>query len=243
MTGAQAPANWNVVMDLLLDLRNVIWVLPMPTQPINANSLARPPNVVMDLLIPLRNVIMLPPDPLLLHAETTANSHTVVMLSSTPFMVRIVMLDFQETMISQAPDVQPDAHKTHVDTPLQLEVISTEPWLAQDVSMPMLVQPPAHHAVDLFNGWLLNQFRRFLNSKLINSNTSGVAQSEEVKRETANSLILILRECATVFLKLEASSLLLVILAWPFPESLLFKPLLIFSPEILLEPLFFNKPL
>jgi hypothetical protein len=243
MMDAQAFAKLNVVMDSSLDLRSVIWDLSMPTLLTNANSTARLPNVVMDMLILLRNVIMLLLDLPLLPAEATANSHTVVTQSSMQSTEKIVITDFLETMISQALDAQLDAHKTLVDMfQLEMLVISTELWPAQDVSMltsDLLLDPPA---VVLSNGWLLNLFKRFLNIKLMLSLTFGEPQSEEAKREIVNSVTHTLSECAIVSQQVEWL-LLLVMLAHLFPESQLSKPLLISFPEIPLELLFSNQQL
>lgn len=153
MMVAQALANWNVVMDLLLEAKSVIWDHSMPTLPTNVNSPARLLNVVMVMLTQLRNVIMLHLDLLLPPAEIPANSPTVVMVLLMLSMERIVIMDSPETTISRPADARPDAPKTPV---VMSEVpqlaISTEPWPVPDASMPMLVLPLDHHAVDLSNG-------------------------------------------------------------------------------------------
>jgi len=193
MTDAQAHANWNVVMDLLLELKSVIWEPTMLMLPTNVNLPARPLNAVMDMLITLRNVIMLPLVHLLQLAETTANSHTVETILSMLFMERIVITVSLETTIFLPVDVQLVAPKILVDMSdlLQLET-STEPWPVQDAFMPMLVPPLVPHAVDPSNGWLPNLFKKSLNSKLTNSNTFGEIQLRDLKRVIANSLILTL---------------------------------------------------
>jgi len=124
----------------------------------------------MDMSISMRSVIMLHPDNLLLPAETTANFHTVATVSLTPFTERNVTLDSQETQISPQLDVLLDAHKIlAVPSDPPLLATSTEPWLALDVSILTSGLQLDHHAVDLFNGWLPNLSKRFLNSKLTNS--------------------------------------------------------------------------
>jgi hypothetical protein len=166
----QAPANLNAVMVSSLVLKNAILVPTMPTLPINVRPTAELPDVVMDLRIIMRNAIMLHLDNLLPLAETTVSSLTVEMESLTLSMAKSVMLDLQETLILPQLDVLLDVPSTPAvpSDPQQL-VISTEPWLAQVVSMPMLVLLLDLHAVDLFNGWLLNLSKRSRNSKLTNS--------------------------------------------------------------------------
>jgi len=150
---AQASANLNAVMDSLVELKSVILELEMPTLLTNVNSTAELPDVVMVMLISMKSVIMLPQDHLLLPAETTANSHTVVMLLSTQSLERNVIKALPETQILLRLDVQLDAPKTLVEpSDQQQQVILIELWPAQDVSTLMLDLPLDHHAWDLFNG-------------------------------------------------------------------------------------------
>jgi hypothetical protein len=241
MMDAQVSAKSNVVMDLSLELKSVILELEMPTLPTNANLTAELPDVVMVMLTSMRSVIMLPQDHLLLPAETTANSHTVVTLSSTQFTERNAIKDLPETQILLPLDVQLDVLKILVEPSDQQQlVILTVLWPVQDVSTLMSVLPLDHHAVDLSNGWLPNPFKRSLNSKLINSNTSSELALREVNVVIVNSLILTLNENVCVFLNKETSPLLSVPLAQQSQESLLFKPQLIFSEATLLKQLFFK---
>jgi hypothetical protein len=240
-TDAQAFANSNVVMDLSLELKSAILEQEMPTQPTNANLTADLPDVVMVMLTSMKSVIMLPQGHLLLPVEITANSHTVVMLSLTQSTERNAIKDLPETQILLPLDVQLDALKTLVEPSDQQQlVILTVLWPVQDVSILMSVPPPDHHAVDLSNGWLPNPFKRFLNSKLINSNTSLELVLREANVVIANSLILTLYENVCVFLNKETSPLLSVPLAHQSQESPLFKPQLIFSEATLLKQLFFK---
>lgn len=240
---AQASAKLNVVMDGLPELRNVIWELTMPTLPTSANSTADSQDVVMDTLISMRNVTQLPQVTALPLADLTVRPHTVVMESLMPPEVKNVMLVLTTT-ISQQLDVPLVAHKTLVEPsdPQTLET-SIEPWPAQDAFTHMLDLPPDHHAQDPSNGWLLNQSKRFLNYKLINSNTSSELESEEVNEEIANSLIPFHSELVTVFPPLDQLPLLPELPAHLFPESPLFKQLSIFSAETPLPPQSSNKPL
>jgi hypothetical protein len=240
---AQVSANSNVVMDLSLDLKSVILELEMPTLPTNANSTADLLDVVMVMLTSMKSVTMLPQDHLLLPAETTANSHTVVTPSLIQFTERNAIKDLLETPMLLPLDVQPDAPKTLVEPSDQHQlVILTVLWPVQDVSTHMLDLPPDHHAVDLSNGWLPNPSKRFLNSKLINSNTSSELVLREVNVVIANSLILTINENVCVFLNKETLPLLSVLHAHQSQESPLFKLQLIFSEATLLKQLF-SKPL
>lgn len=234
-------ANPNAEMDLSLELRNVIWELPMPTPPTNANLIAESQDAVMVMLIPLRNVIMLPQDNPLLPAETTANSPSVEMVPSIPLSVKSVMLDQPTTMFHPLV-AQLVAHKTLVDfsDPPALET-STELWLVQDASMPTLVQPPDPLAVDQFNGWLPSLFKRSLNSKLTNSLISLEPTSEDLNVEIANSLTHTTKEDANAFLKLETLPLQFVLPVLPSQESPLFKPHSTFWPPTLLRHQSSNK--
>jgi len=99
-----------------------------------------------------------------------------------------------------------------------------------------------HPALDPSNGWLLNQSKRSLNTKLINSNTSGVTTLREPKREIVNSLIPTPQEHVNAFPTTEESTLPAVIPAHLFPESLLSKPQLTFLEETLLKLQSSNKP-
>jgi len=239
----QVSANLNVVMDLSLELKSVILELEMPMLPTNVSSTADLPDVVMDMLTSMKNVTMLLQDLLLLLAETTANSHTVVMPSLTQSTERNVIRDFPETLILPPLDALLDVPKTLAEPSDQLQlVILTVLWPVQDVSTHMLDLPPDHHAVDQSNGWLPNPSKRFLNSKLINSNTSSELELREANEEIVNSLILTLSENVCVFLNKETSPLQCVLPALPFPESLLFKPPLISSEATLLKQLFSKLP-
>lgn len=190
-TVAHLSAKLNVVMDSSLDLRNVIWELPMLMPPTNVKLTAKPPNAVMDMLTSMRNVTMLPQELEPQNAEPTANYLTVETELLTQSMVNNAILDLPETLISHQLDAPADVLLTlaHMSELLQLET-STEPWPALDVSTLTLDLPLDHPALDQSNGWLPNLFKRFLNSKLIPSNTSSELESRDHKREIVNSLIL-----------------------------------------------------
>jgi len=242
MMGAQAYANLNVVMDGSLELRNVIWVLTMPTLPTNANSPASSQDAVMDMLTLMRNVIMLHLDPLLLLAEIPVQHLTVEMELSMLSSVKNVIQDLT-IMISHPLGVQLDAHKTLVEPsdPPPLGIL-IEQWPAPDVSTHTWVLPPDLHAQAQSIGWLHNQSKRFLNYKLTNSNTLLELESREVKKEIANSLILSRQELVIVSPPLDQLPQLPELVVHLFPESLPSKPHSIFSAEIPLKLQFSNKP-
>lgn len=153
MMVAHQPANWNVVMDSKLEMRNAIWDPKTLMLPTNVNLPADFPDVVMDMLTPLRNVIMLLLANLLPPAETPANGPTVEMALLMLFMVRIVITDLVETAISPLLAAPLVAHKiVVVSSILQHKETSTEPWLVQVAFTHMLVHPPDPHAVDQSNG-------------------------------------------------------------------------------------------
>jgi hypothetical protein len=226
-TVAHLSARLNVVMDLSLDLRNVIWELPMLMPPTNVRPTAKPPNVVMDMLTSMRNATMLPQELEPPNAEPTANCLTVETELLTQSMENNVMLDLPETLISHQLDAQQDVPSilAHMSEQLELET-STEPWPAPDASIPTLDLPLDHHAQDPFNGWLPNLFKRFLNSKLIPSNTSSELELRDPKREIVNSLILTVPEHVTVSRPWDPLTLLLVLPVKPFPVNPLLPPLL-----------------
>jgi len=240
---AQALVSLNVEMDSKLEVRNAIWEPTMPTPPTNANSLANPPSVVTDMLTPLRNVITLHQDLPLQLAEATVRDPSVETVLLTPPWERIVITDSLETVMFQPLDAPLDAHKTAVvmsDLP-PLEIL-TELWPVPDVSMLMLDLPLDHLALDLSNGWLLNPSKRSLNSKLTNSNTSGVTQLREPKREIVNSLIPTPPEHVNASPTTEELTPIAVIFAHLFPESLPSKPQLTFLEETPLKLQSSNKP-
>lgn len=211
--------------------------------PTNANSTADFQDAVMDMLILMKSVTMLPQDHHLPPAETIANSHTVEMAPSTLSLERNATPE-TITMISPALDVQPAVLKTLVDISDLLQLVTSIELLpAQDAFMDMLDLQPDLLAQDLFNGWLLNQSKRFLNYKLINSNTFLELELEEANVEIANFLILIHSETANASLKPEVLPLPPELLAPPFPENPLFKQHLTFSHPTPLKPQFFNKQL
>jgi hypothetical protein len=237
----QALAKSNVEMVLLLDPKSAIWEQIMAMPPTNVNSTPDSQDAVMDMLTLMKSATMLLQDHLLPLAETTANSHIVVMELSTLFSERNVMLE-TTTMILQALDAQLVAPKTLVDIIAHLQMVtSTEPLPVQDVSMVILDHQQDLLAQDLSNGWLLNQSKRFLNCKLNNSNTYLELESEEANVEIVNLLIPILNETANASLKPEMLQPLPELLVLPFPENPHFKLLSTFSLPTLLKHQFFNK--
>lgn len=235
---AQALAKLNAVMVLSLDLRSVILELTTLTLQTNVKPLAEFLGVVMVLSTSMKSVIMPLPVNLLLPAEITANSHIVVMELLTLFLERNVTLDFLETLISQQLDAQLDAHSTLVELsdPLPLET-STEPWPAQDASTPTLDLLLDHHAADQSNGWLPNQSKRSLNSKLTNSLLNSELESEEVKEVIVNLVTHTHFDHALASLKMETLLPLSELPAQPFPVNPLFKP-----PSMFSTPTHLNLP-